>query len=210
MYIYDVRMQEIHEPLTVLSKNGLSLDIEWSGRFYLKESRLPYLHRHFGPNYVEAVIKPEYISVLRTVLGNYSDEEIYSKDEEGLIDEIQNQAKKNMISGDLLSKGAIVHDKLLLKMLRMPEAIQKAIQDKLTYKHISLSYEFQLQAEEQEKKRKAIEADGIQQFEAASGISILKWRGIQATEKLAQSANSKIIVIGTSSDGLPIILNTDK
>jgi len=210
MYIYDIRLQEIHDALTVLSKNGLNLEIDWSGRLYLNARQLPYLHKHIGPNYVDAVVKPEYISALRTVLGNYTDEEIYYKDEEGLLDEIANRTKKHITSGDFLSKGLIIYDNILLKKLSMPEDIQKAIQDKLIKKHVFLSYEFQLQSEEQEKKRKTLEAERIQQFEAISGISILKWRGIQATEKLAQSANSKIIVIGTSSDGLPIILNTDK
>jgi regulator of protease activity HflC (stomatin/prohibitin superfamily) len=210
MYIYNIRLQEMHDLLTVLSKNGLSIDVDWSGRFYLKESQLPYLHKYIGSDYLEKVVKPEYVSALRTVLGNYSDEEIYSKDEEGLIDEMEEQVKKNIVSGAVLAKGSIVFDQILLKSLRLPEQTQKAIQDKVTYKHVFLSYEFQLQTEEQEKQRKTIEAEGIQQFEAISGLSILKWRGIQATERLAQSANSKIIIIGTSSEGLPILLNTDK
>jgi regulator of protease activity HflC (stomatin/prohibitin superfamily) len=210
MYIYDIRLQEIHDFLTVLTKNGLSIDIDWSGRFYLKESQLSYLHKYIGSDYLEKVVKPEYVSALRTVLGNYSDEEIYSRDEEGLIEEMAKQVKNNIVSGTVLAKNPIVFDQILLKNLRLPEQTQKAIQDKVTYKQISLSYEFQLQAEVQEKQRKIIEAEGMQQFEAISGLSILKWRGIQATEKLAQSANSKIIVIGTNSDGLPVILNTDK
>ena len=112
--------------------------------------------------------------------------------------------------GQFSPKSPIVFDQILLKNLRLPEQTQKAIQNKMTYKHVFLSYEFQLQAEEQEKQRKIIEAEGMQQFEAISGLSILKWRGIQATEKLAQSVNSKIIIIGTNSESLPVILNTDK
>ena len=210
MYIYSIRVQEIHGTLMVLSKNGLALDIEWSGRFYPNENQLPYLHRLFGPNYAEDVARPEYISSLRTVLGNYTDEEIYSRDEEGLLDEVDKQTKKNISAGDLLGRGLITFDQILLKSLKLPEAVQQAIQEKINQKHALLAYEFRLQSEEQEKKRTITQAEGIQQFQELTGISMLKWRGIEATEKLAQSPNSKIIIIGTGPDGLPIILNTDK
>jgi hypothetical protein len=36
--------------------------------------------------------------------------------------------------------------------------------------------------------------------------SYLRWRGIEATLQLAQSSNSKIVVLGTGKDGLPVIL----
>jgi regulator of protease activity HflC (stomatin/prohibitin superfamily) len=66
----------------------------------------------------------------------------------------------------------------------------------------------------QEAERKAIEAKGIQAFQSivTQGITepLLKWKGIEATEKLAQSPNTKIVIIGNSKDGLPIILGGDK
>ena len=69
---------------------------------------------------------------------------------------------------------------------------------------------FILQKEEQEADRKRIEAKGIADFQniVAKGISdqLLKWKGIEATEKLANSTNSKVIVIGSGKDGLPLIL----
>ena len=104
MYIYDIRLQEMHDLLTVLSKNGLSIDVDWSGRFYLNESRLPYLHKYIGSDYLEKVVKPEYISALRTVIGNYSDEEIYSKDEEGLSVQWQSKSKIILPYGAVLAK----------------------------------------------------------------------------------------------------------
>jgi len=44
----------------------------------------------------------------------------------------------------------------------------------------------------------------------ARGISqqLLQWKGIEATEKLANSQNAKVIVIGAGKDGLPLILDT--
>jgi len=69
---------------------------------------------------------------------------------------------------------------------------------------------FVLQKEQQEAERKRIEAQGVADFQriVASGISqqLLEWKGIEATEKLALSQNSKIVVIGNPKSGLPIIL----
>ena len=70
-------------------------------------------------------------------------------------------------------------------------------------------YEFRLKSEEGERQRKIIEAQGIKSFQDISHIDILKWRGIEATEALAKSANAKVIVIG-SGQQLPIILGSDK
>ena len=71
--------------------------------------------------------------------------------------------------------------------------------------------EFILTKERQEADRKRIEAQGIADFQriVAQGISeqLLRWKGIEATEKLAGSTNAKVIIVGAGKDGLPIILN---
>jgi hypothetical protein len=59
-------------------------------------------------------------------------------------------------------------------------------------------------------ERKKIEAEGISEFQqiVSQGISdsYLRWRGIEATLQLAQSSNSKIVIVGSGKDGLPTIL----
>ena len=203
MYVYNVRIQEIRDSIQVLSSNGLVLDVNWSARFRPQADSIQVLHKFVGPNYIEDVIRPEVISAIRRVLGNYTPEQIYVKDEEGLLDEIANTLQRHE------HEKYVDFDDILLKRLMLPVEIQTAIKDKLKQEQLYLSYEFRLKAEEGEKKRRQIEAEGIKQFEELSGIPILKWRGIQATEVLAQSPNSKIVIIGTDSKGLPIILNTD-
>lgn len=69
---------------------------------------------------------------------------------------------------------------------------------------------FVLQKESQEAERKRIEARGIQDFQTivSQGINdkLLEWKGIEATEILAKSPNTKIVVIGNPKNGLPLIL----
>ena len=72
--------------------------------------------------------------------------------------------------------------------------------------------QFVLTKEKQEAERKRIEGQGISDFQniVARGISdqLLRWKGIEATEKLAASTNAKIVIIGAGKDGLPLILDT--
>ena len=67
-----------------------------------------------------------------------------------------------------------------------------------------------LKKEEQERERRRIEADGIKIFQEISGISILRWRGIEATEEFARSPNAKFVIIGNDADSLPVILNAEQ
>merc|ERR1712070_626013 len=77
----------------------------------------------------------------------------------------------------------------------------------------SARMEFVLTKERQEAERKAIEARGIAEFQkiVSDGISpaLLQWKGIEATEKLAEAPNSKVVIMGNSKESLPVILGGD-
>ena len=76
-----------------------------------------------------------------------------------------------------------------------------------------MEYEFRLEKETKEAARKRIEAEGVRDFQdiVSEGISdeLLRWKGIEATQNLAQSNNTKIVVVGGGDDGLPIILGNN-
>src|SRR5206468_11309594 len=104
----------------------------------------------------------------------------------------------------------IITEAVLLRKIGLPPIVANAIQEKLRREQEAEQMKFVLQKEQQEAERKRIEAQGIADFQriVAAGISpqLLEWKGIEATEKLALSPNSKIVVIGNSKTGLPIIL----
>lgn len=99
-----------------------------------------------------------------------------------------------------------------LRRVGLPPDLSKAIEEKLRADQESQRMQFILQKERQEAERKRIEAQGISDFQniVARGISeqLLRWKGIEATEKLAASQNAKIVIIGAGKDGLPLILDT--
>jgi regulator of protease activity HflC (stomatin/prohibitin superfamily) len=102
---------------------------------------------------------------------------------------------------------------MLIRSINLPEQIKMAIENKLTQEQEALAYRFRLDKEESEAKRKQIAAEGEaranQIINSSLTPSLLKMRGIEATTSLASSPNSKIIVIGSGSDGLPLILGSN-
>ena len=202
LFIYDVRVQEVNDTVVVLTSNGLPITVTYSVRYRPDLNTLPYLHQTYGPTYKDTLLKPEIVSALREVLGNYRPEEIYSRSEQGLIDEIfQSLAAQ-------VTNRYIVVQTVIIKELRLTPQLEGAINQKLVDEQKALAYEFRLNRERSEAQRKTIEAEGIQAFERTSGISILKWRGIEATEEIAKSPNSKIIFIGPGESQLPVLLNS--
>jgi hypothetical protein len=101
---------------------------------------------------------------------------------------------------------------ILIKDVRLPLAYSQAIERKLEQSQVVEEYRFRVEREALESERKRVEAEGIRAFQEivtpAISESYLRWRGIEATLKLAQSPNSKVVVIGNSATGLPLILDT--
>ena len=96
----------------------------------------------------------------------------------------------------------------------MPSKIKEAIESKLEQEQQSLEYEFKLEKAQKEAERQRIDALGKAKaneiLNASLTDKILKEKGILATIKLAESPNTKVVVIGNAKDGLPIILGDSK
>lgn len=204
IYIYSTRVMKVSDKTVLLTKEGMEIVVDWAARYRVDPAHLPELHRNLGPDYANKVVVPEVISSLRQVFGKYSAEEIYAKSEEDLLEEIDDRARAR-----LEMFHPIIFETMLLLSLSLPREMQQGIVDKLLYEQRLLSYHYRLRAEEEEKKRKVIEAEGIRAFEETSRVSMLKWRGIDATLELARSPNAKIVVMGTGQNNMPLLLNAD-
>ncbi len=204
MYVYDVRVQDGPERLTILASNGLSVGLDISIRFQPQGAELPALHQEIGPDYYAKIIKPTIRSEIRKIVGQFTPEEIYSTKrqevETNIIEEIQ---------GALTGRHVVV-EAILIRSVELPERLRIAISEKLEEEQRAEKMAFTLERERQEATRKAIEAQGIADFQriVAEGLTpdLLRWKGIEATQNLSQSDNAKVVVIGSGSQGLPRIL----
>ena len=206
MIVYNTQVQEKFEELDVLSANGLQIHLELSTRYSLKPSKIGYLHQKVGVNYVQKIIIPEIRSAAREVIGKYTPEELYSSKREDIQHEIRDRTET------ALKKKWIDLDALLIRSIKLPDKIKQAIERKLEQEQQSQEYEFRIAKERKEAKRKQIEAEGIKKYQSIinSGLSekLLRYKGIEATKELANSKNTKIIVIG-GDDGMPLIMNSN-
>ena len=205
VYIYSVRQKERAENMKMLSSNGLEIDIDVSAWFWPEKSKLPYLHKNIGKDYESQIVIPAMRAAARSVIGRYTPEEIYSTKRDAIQDEMYEETEK------ILAQKYVHLDRMLIRSVILPPSIKSAIESKLKQEQLALEYKFKLQKAAKEAERQRIAAEG----EAAANKIInnsltdelLKMRGIEATIKLAESPNSKTIIIGSGKDGLPLILN---
>jgi regulator of protease activity HflC (stomatin/prohibitin superfamily) len=203
-----VQTQEIKEQADVPSKEGLILNLEVSLLFQLDPSKAVDIYKTVGQDYVGTIVEPQFRSAIREITASYEAKALYSAEREKISGEILGLFKR--IAGE---RGIMVQQ-VLLRKIGLPPVVANAIQEKLRREQEAEQMKFVLQKEQQEAERKRIEAQGIADFQkiVAAGISsqLLEWKGIEATEKLAQSPNTKIVVIGNPKSGLPIILSGEK
>ncbi len=206
MYIYTTRVQTVKHELTVLTNKGLPLTLFLNIRYRPDYDMLGMLHKRIGPDYVNRTLLPEIESVLRKRLGQIDPEDVYTN-KMGVLTKIMFIAIEEMISHHV-----IVED-IIIRKIQLPEKIRNAIENKLVEQQILETYIYKLKVEEQEAKRKGIEAKGIKDYQKiiAETLSdkLIKWQGVQATLKLAESENAKVVIIGGGKDGIPVILGNN-
>ena len=110
----------------------------------------------------------------------------------------------------ILDKQFVQLNEVLVRDVTLPPTIKEAIERKLKQEQESLEYEFRLVTAEKEAEKVIIDAKGKAEsnriLSASLTDKILQDKGIEATVKLAESPNSKVIVIGSGDSGMPIIL----
>jgi regulator of protease activity HflC (stomatin/prohibitin superfamily) len=203
MFIYDLRTEIIKGDQTVLSHNGLKIDIKYYVLFKPLKNEIQLLHQNFGPDYVSSAVIPATESATRKFIADLTPEDIFLIDK-GVIEKLAIiELKKELRTMHIDMKDFYISE------INLPDTISNAIEARFKEQEVVYQYDFKLQVEEKERKRKTIEAEGIKQFQLISNISPLQWKALDVTEKLAKSPNSKIIMMGNSSKDLPILLNND-
>ena len=208
MQIYETRQMVADEEMSALSSNGLEIKIEFSTWYQPKWDELGKLHATIGTQYLTRAVIPAMRSAARSVVGRYTPEQIYSTKRDAIQEEIFEETKK------LLESKHIQLNQVLIRSVTLPPTIKSAIESKLKQEQEALEYEFKLEKAAQEAERQRVEAEGKAKanniVSASINDKILREKGIEATLKLAESPNAKIVVIGNSNDGMPLILGDIK
>ena len=217
-YTYDLRLKSKSKTYNVISHEGLHLKLHITYRYAVFDERLVDLNTTIGPDFPLTLIEPIIASVARKVVSEYTVEEIYGNKR----DEATNKIYEKIISPGYVNGIGGRNSKpentlvrlfdILLAEIILPETVRKSIENKQVAEQRIAQAKHRVEVEIFESKRKVIEAGGIKSFQeiVSAGISesYLRWKGIEATLKLAESPNSKVVVIGNSeTGGLPLILD---
>lgn len=206
---FDVAESKAEETMDVLDKSGLSIQVDVSVRFYPKFERIGHIYERFRLGYINTLVIPEVRSTVRQVMGRYTAEEIYSTKRADVETAIRTETAE-VLGNDTNN---VEMTALLIRSINLPEKIKQAIESKLQQEQEALAYQFRLDKEKSEAERKEIAAEGEATANKIVNSSLtpnlLKMRGIEATLKLAESQNAKVVVIGQGDDGLPLILGNN-
>lgn len=203
LYIYDVRIKDAVEKLSILTKDQLNIKTDLSIRYRPVSEEVANLHQKVGPGFYETLIRPVVRNQTREVISGYESVEAYT-----LRAEIEAKIYESVTEK---LKGRSVHiEAIMLRNMDFPKSVTDAIERKLAMKQEADKMKYVLEKEKLEAERKRVEAKGIADFQkiVSEGINeaLLRWKGIEATLALAQSPNAKVVVIGAGKDSLPLIL----
>jgi regulator of protease activity HflC (stomatin/prohibitin superfamily) len=222
LFLYDLRLQSITEDYNVISSDGVRMIASINIRFRLQRDSVPVLHQTLGPDYLDVLIRPAIGSITREVVAQYTAEEVYSTARQEIQEKIRSLTLEQAGRRTMHKEGEgtdtyavplqslfILYDTLLYG-LELPPSVVIAINRKVEQYYIVQEYGFRVEREKKESERKRIEAQGISEFQkiVSQGItpSYLRWRSIDATLQLSLSTNSKVVIVGSGKDGLPVIL----
>ena len=203
---YSTRINNVTEEIAATSREGLALGIDVAIQYRIDPSQTPKIYLNIGTQEKEIVIS-RFRSISREVIASYTAEQVYATKREEVSIKLAEKLREQ-----LAPLGFIV-DEALLRNVIIPETLQAAIQQRLKAEQENLQMKFVLEKERQEADRKRIAAQGSADAQKilAEGLTpaVLQLKAIEANEKLAQSQNSKIIILGNNQN-TPLILPVER
>jgi regulator of protease activity HflC (stomatin/prohibitin superfamily) len=205
------------ESVDAISADGMRMPLDATVYYRLSPVDAPWVYQHLGPDYADKIVIPATRTAVREALARFTAQEAYSTKRDQLTMLMQDILRRHVraLLDDYDYKGqAVVVQQVLLRNIGIPDQVRDAIEKKLAAEQQALAMQFVLQKETQEAERKRIEARGIADFQkiVTEGISdkLLAWKGIEATLEISKSPNAKVVVIGNSKNGLPIIFDSSQ
>ncbi|MBW4620918.1 MAG: prohibitin family protein [Cyanosarcina radialis HA8281-LM2] len=199
---FSSRFKDLKETVDTTSKEGLAFKMDVSLQYRIDFKKAKEIYQNIGTSEEEIIIS-RFRSLIRQTTSNYDLKAIYGEKRQEVAIALHQQIKDN------LSPLGFAVEETLLRNVILPEGVQAAIQQKIETEQQSQQLDFELEKTRKEALRKKIEAQGIADAQKliSQGLTeqVLKLKAIEATQKLAESQNTKVIIVG-GKDNLPLIL----
>jgi len=190
--------------LEMPTREGLNVSAEVSILYRVKPEQVAKILATSGTAYEDDVIIPVFRSAAADVSSRYMAKDMHSGTRAGIESEIRTQMMT------VLEPRGFEVQNVLLKSIRLPTDLARAIEEKLEAEQRSEQTRFVLDQERQEAERCTIEATRIRDSWAiiAQGLTpiIITYQSIEAFRELARSPNAKVIV----TDGKAPFLLTEE
>lgn len=188
--------------LELPSQDGLTINSDISILYHIKKEKVPYVLENLGVQY-EMIIRNVFRSASADVCAGFLAKDMYS----GSRAQIEKGIATKM--NEILNERGFVIEAVLLKSIRLPEGLSRAIEAKLRAEQEAQQMEFVLQREQKEAERKTIEAKGTRDANVilSEGLTdkILQLRQIEAYLQISTSSNAKIIISDGKNTGNVLI-----
>lgn len=178
--------------LDLPSKEGLTVRSEISILYHIEKSKAISVLENIGLDYEQAVIVSVFRSASADVCSRFYAKDMHSVQRAVIEKEISEAMNK------ILQPRGFEVEAVLLKSIKLPDGLSRAIEAKLESEQRSQQMQFELQRERQEADRRIIEATGKRDAQKilSEGLTkeILQLRNIEALQQLSTSPNAKIII----------------
>ena len=215
-HVHDEGAKTGDDSISVLTSNGMEMKLDVTVTYRLLPDAAPWVFRNLGDKYEDSPDPPRDrhrdprggLAVLRRggLRGQAREAGRRHAHPAGTLAGEDHPGRLPDAPAKVFSVSNV-----LVRNIELPKTVTEGINRKLVMRQESERMEFQIERDKKEAERKVIEAKGIQDSQAiiAKGITpdYLTWKSIEATEMLARSPNAKIIVIGNTRNGLPIMLD---
>ena len=175
------------DSIAVITADGLTVKLDVSVLYSLQQAKLPEIYRTLGEDVEERLIRGAIRSAIRDAAANQIATDLYAAKRQVFVETISKTLAQT------LSHRGITLEQVLLRDVKLPDQITKAINEKIAADQEAQKMTFVLQREKQEAERKRIEAEGQARAQGIVSASltpqILEWQRIQALKEIGAKGN---------------------
>ena len=162
--LYDARLQEVtlasnvedgdEGAINARSKEGLGITADVTVQFRINREEAAILHKQLGRNYLQTVIRPQVRSKVRDAIGQFGAAELISTQRQQVEESVTKALE------DEFTRNHLVLDSVLLRELKIPESVAKAIEEKQTAEQQVAVENNRLQQARIAAQREVVKAEG--------------------------------------------------
>lgn len=214
VFLYDARLREItlsrvgedgssaDESIRARSKEGLDIGVDVTVQFRLKRDEAARLHSQLGPNYISTVVRPQVRSKVRDAIGQFNAADLISTQRQAVEASVTQELR------EIFERNHLELDSVLLRELRIPESVAKAIEEKQTAEQQVAVERNRLQQANIAAQRKVVEAEGeakanVARAEGESRALKLRGEALKANPEIIQLTVAEKLSPGVQTIMLP-------